>query len=101
MFEETRALVPAGCTYGKLYYGTQYNANELDQEFWDKKQFNKAFVNSYLYPGNLTELLPFIGLERRGMEILALRNQKFDVNKFILTASKRPWYENMAKNGFM
>lgn len=100
MFEEIRALVPAGCTYGKLYYGTQSAADELEQEFWDKNQLNKAFVNSYLYPGNLTELLPFIGLERRGMEILALKNQKFDVNKFILTASKRPWYEYMVKNGF-
>lgn len=101
MFEEIRALIPAGCTYGKLYYGTQSAADELDQEFWDKNQLNKAFVNSYLYPGNLTELLPFTGLERRGLEILALKKQKFDVNKFILTARNRPWYENMAKNGFM
>lgn len=100
MSEEIRALIPVGATWGKLYYGTRYNADELEQEFWDRNPINKRFVNSYLYPGNLVELLSFIGLERRGMEILASKKQKFDVNGFILTASKRPWYEYMVKNGF-
>lgn len=100
MFEEIRALVPADNTYGKLYYGTEYDADEFAQEFWDKNQINKKFVKSYLYPGNLTELLPFIGLEKRGLEILASKRQKFDVNKFILTAKERPWYGYMVKSGF-
>ncbi len=99
MFEEIRAIIPKGDCWGKVWYGIQKEADEFEQDFWDRNQQNKRFVPSYLYPGNLQEVLPYGDLERSGMDILANSGTKFNVNKYLTTFHKRPYLEYLAKAG--
>lgn len=97
--EKIRAIIPEGQHWGKLWYGTKYEADEFEQEFWDKNTMNKRFVSSYLYPGNLAEVLKVGSLEHSGMDNMAARNEKFNVNNYIITFLQRPWIEYLAKAG--
>lgn len=97
--EEIRAIIPEGQHWGKVWYGTMYNADEFEQEFWDKNGLNKHFLSSYLYPRDLPETLKRGNLEHSGMDLLAARREKFNVNKYITTFYKRPYLEYLAKAG--
>lgn len=97
--EEVRAIIPEGQNWGKVWYGTKYNADEFEQKFWDKNPLNKRFLSSYLYPGDLSETLKRGNLERGGMDLLAARQEKFNVNKYITSFRQRPWLEYLAKAG--
>ena len=99
LFEQIRAIIPKGECWGKVWYGTIPEADEFEQDFWDSNPQNKRFLSSYLYPGNLQEVLPAGELERSGMDVLANRGRKFNVNKFITTFHKRPYLEYLAKAG--
>lgn len=99
LYEEARAIIPKGECWGKVWYGTEPEADEFGQDWWDKNQLNKRFVSSYLYPGNLDEMLPYGNLQTSGLDLLARRKEKMDVNKFITTFHKRPWMEYLAKAG--
>lgn len=99
LFEQCRAIIPKGECWGKVWYGLLPEADEFEQDFWDKNPKNKRFLSSYLYPGNLQEVLKCGGLERSGMNILANKGEKFNVNKFITTFHKRPYLEYLAKAG--
>lgn len=99
LYEQLRAVIPKGKTWGKVYYGLQQLADEFMQEFWDKNPENKKFVSSYLYPGNLNEVLPYGNLEKSGMDFMAKKLQKFNVNKYITSFHERPWTEYFAKMG--
>ena len=99
LFEQCRAIIPKGECWGKVWYGLKPEADEFEQDFWDKNPQNKRFLSSYLYPGNLQEVLKCGGLERSGMDILANKGEKFNVNKFITTFHKRPYMEYLAKAG--
>ena len=99
LFEQCRALIPMGKTYGKVYYGTIDNADEFEQEFWDKNPAGKRFSPSYLYPGNLKEVLPCGNLERSGMNILADKGVKFHVNGYIMHFHTRQCWEYLIKSG--
>lgn len=99
LFEQLRAIIPEGKCWGKVWYGIYQEADEFEQDFWDKNQLNKRFVPSFLYPGNLQKVLKCGGLERSGMDILANRGQKFNVNRYITTFHQRPWLEYLAKSG--
>ena len=83
LFEKIRAIIPLRETLGKVWYGTIQEADEFSQEFWDKPH-GKRFVPSYLYPGNLLEVLKAGGLEHSGMDILANADMKFNVNIYIM-----------------
>ena len=97
--EEIRAIIPEGQHWGKVWYGTMYNADEFEQEFWDKNGLNKHFLSSYLYPGDLPETLKRGSMEHSGMDLLAARREKFNVNKYITTFHQRPYLEYLAKAG--
>lgn len=99
MFEEIRAIIPKGKDWGKVWYGTRIEADEFEQDFWDRNQQNKRFVPSYLYPDNLQEVLPCGNLERSGIDALANSGTKFNVNKFITSFRARPYFEYIAKAG--
>ncbi len=99
LFEELRAIIPKGRCWGKVWYGTIPEADEFEQEFWDKNPQGKRFLSSYLYPGNLSEVLKYGNLERSGMDIMANKGEKFNVNKFITTFHKRPYLEYLVKAG--
>lgn len=99
MFEQIRAIIPKGKCWGKVWYGTIPEADEFEQDFWDSNPQNKRFLSSYLYPGNLQEVLPAGELERSGMDVLANKGRKFNVNKFITTFHERPYLEYLAKAG--
>lgn len=99
LYEEVRAIIPKGECWGKVWYGTESQADEFAQDWWDKNQINKRFVSSYLYPGNLDEVLPYGDLQTSGLDLLARQNEKLNVNKFITTFHQRPWLEYMAKAG--
>ena len=99
LFEQCRALIPMGKTYGKVYYGTINNADEFEQDFWDKNPAGKRFSPSYLYPGNLKEVLPCGNLERSGMDILADKGKKFYVNRYIMCFHARRYWEYLVKSG--
>ena len=99
LFEQCRAIIPMGKTYGKVYYGTINNADEFEQDFWDKNPAGKRFSPSYLYPGNLKEVLPCGNLERSGMDILADKGKKFYVNRYIMCFHARRYWEYLVKSG--
>ena len=99
LFEQCRVIIPKGKCWGKVWYGLLPEADEFEQDFWDKNPQNKRFLSSYLYPGNLQEVLKCGDLERSGMDILANKGEKFNVNKFITTFHKRPYLEYLAKAG--
>lgn len=99
LFEQCRALIPIGKTHGKVYYGTINDADEFEQDFWDKNPAGKCFSPSYLYPGNLKEVLPCGSLERSGMDILADKGKKFYVNRYITCFHARQYWEYLAKSG--
>ena len=95
LFEKIRAIIPLGETWGKVWYGTIQEADEFEQEFWDKPH-GKRFVPSYLYPGNLPEVLKAGGLEHCGMDILANAGMKFNVNIYIISFHNHPYLEYLA-----
>ena len=99
LFEQLRAIIPNGKCRGKVWYGLSTEADELTQSFWDTNPGNKRFVPSYLYPGNLQEVLPCGRLEQSGMELLARSGKKVNVNKFITTFHQRPYLEYLIKAG--
>lgn len=99
LFEQLRAIIPNGKCWGKVWYGLSTEADELTQSFWDTNPGNKRFVPSYLYPGNLQEVLPCGRLEQSGMELLARSGKKVNVNKFITTFHQRPYLEYLIKAG--
>lgn len=96
--ERIRAIMPLRETWGKVWYGTIPEADEFAQEFWDKPH-GKRFVPSYLYPGNLPEVLKAGGLEHSGMDILANAGMKFNVNIYIISFHNHPYLEYLAKAG--
>ena len=98
LFEQCRALIPIGKTHGKVYYGILNDADEFEQDFWDKNPAGKRFSPSYLYPGNLKEVLPCGSLERSGMDILADKGKKFYVNRYITCFHARQYWEYLAKS---
>lgn len=99
LFEEIRVIIPQGEQWGKVWYGTLCGEDEFGQEFWDKNQANKRFLSSYLYPGDLKEVLKFGGMERSGMDVMAAKGEKFNVNNFIINFHVRPWIEYITKAG--
>lgn len=49
--EEIRCVIDNGKTWGKVYYGQLYNADEFEQDWWTTNQLNKRFRTGWLYPG--------------------------------------------------
>lgn len=48
MFEEIRAIIPKGKDWGKVWYGTRIEADEFEQDFWDRNQrANKKRLKGY------------------------------------------------------
>lgn len=101
LWAELCAVIPEGETWGKVYYGQGYERDELEQDWWDTNTLNKRWGVSFLYPGNLQEVLPMGGLQNSGMDILAEKGRKFEVNKFITTLYYRGYMEYLIKGGFM
>ena len=101
IFEDIRAIIPIHKTWGKLWYGTYKEADEFEQDFWDKNQINKRFYESYLYPENLKETLPYGDLQYSGLDIIANHHQKINVNTFIVTYQDRKWVEYWIKAGLL
>lgn len=101
MYEQRRAIIPEGECWGKVWNGQLSEADEFTQEFWDRNRSNKRFLQSYLWPGNLKEVLPCGHLENSGLDLMANKGQKFDVNTYITTFHQRPWLEYLAKAGLV
>lgn len=99
MYADICAVVKNGEQWGRVFYGEQSDADELEQEWWDRNKKNKRWGSSYLWPGNLKEMLPLTGLENMGLDILAEKKVRFEVNTFIITASGRPYLEYLIKGG--
>lgn len=97
--ENIRVLIPNGECYGKVWYGQETEADEFGQEFLDRNPLNKRFLSSYLYPGNLDKVLQCGRLEKSGLDILARKRIRVNVNLFILTFHSNPWYEYLIKAG--
>ncbi len=98
LLEECRAIIPKGKCWGTVWYGT-LEGDEFEQEFWDRNPRNKHFLSSYLYPGNLKEVLKCGNLERSGMDILAENGKKINVNRFITNFHNKPYLEYLIKAG--
>lgn len=99
LFAEICAVVKNGEQWGSVYYGERSGADEYEQEWRDRNSISKKWGSSYLWPGNLEEMLPLTGLKNMGLNILAEKKIKFDVNTFIITAAGRPYLEYMIKGG--
>lgn len=98
---ELCAVIPEGDTWGKVYYGQNQESDEFEQDWWDANSVNKRWKESFLYPGNIKEVLPMGGLQNSGMDILAENGRKFEVNKFIVSFHDRKYMEYLIKGGFM
>lgn len=99
ILEDIRAIIPKNHTWGNVWYGTYQEQDEFCQEFWDTNRGNKRFYESYLYPENLQEVLPYGKLQHSGLDILANKCKKINVNYFITTYHRRPWMEYWIKAG--
>ena len=99
IYEYLRAVVPKGENWGKVYYGECTDGGPNDQSFTDTNPVGRRWKTSYLYPNNLQEVLPAAGMEHSGLDILARKNVKINVNMFITTYHKRPWIEYLIKAG--
>ncbi|MGN0276469.1 MAG: PcfJ domain-containing protein [Hominisplanchenecus sp.] len=99
LYEQCRAIMQEGDRWGKVWYGLLNEADEFEQEFWDHNPKNKRFLSSFLYPGNLEEVLPYGKLEHSGMINMARAGKKFNVNRFIVKFHQIPWIEYLAKAG--
>lgn len=99
LYEQVRAIIPKGQCWGEVWYGTKYEADEWEQEYWDTNPLNKRFLTSYLYPGTLNDTLPYGNLEKSGIQIMAAKKEKFNVNEFITTFHQRPYIEYLIKAG--
>lgn len=101
LWAELCAVIPVGETWGKVYYGQNYEQDELEQDWWDSNPRNKRWKEAFLFPGNLQEVLPMGVLQNSGMDILAEKGRKFEVNKFIITFHNREYMEYLIKGGFI
>ena len=99
ILEDIRAIFPKNHTWGNVWYGTYREQDEFCQEFWDTNRENKRFYESYLYPENLQEVLPYGNLQHSGLDILANKCKKINVNYFITTYHGRSWMEYWIKAG--
>ena len=99
ILEEIRVIIPKKETWGKVWYGQLLERDEFEQEFWETNGQSKRFMKSYLYPGTLQEVLPCGNLQHSGLDILAERCEKVNVNSFITTFHARPWLEYWIKGG--
>lgn len=99
LYENVRAIIEKGKTWGKVWYGLNSDADEFEQDFWDKNTCSKHFRSSLLYPGNLDTVLEYGKLQESGLKEIAMKGQKLNVNKFITTFHQRPWMEYLAKAG--
>lgn len=100
LYAEICAVMGNGKQWGDVYYGQSQDADEYQQEWWDRNTVGKRWGRSYLWPGNLEEVLPVTGLKNMGLDILAEKKERFEVNTFIITAEGRPYLEYMIKGGF-
>lgn len=101
LYEKCRAVMEVGECWGKVWYGLYSEADELEQDFWDANSRGQRFTNSYLWPGNLGEVLKCGNLEKSGMDILADKGVKFNVNQFITGFHNRPFVEYLIKTGLV
>lgn len=99
LYEQCRAIMQEGECWGEVRYGLFGQADEFEQKFWDHNPKNKRFLSSFLYPGNLEEVLPYGELEHSGMINMARAGKKINVNRYIITFHRRPWIEYLAKAG--
>ena len=99
LYAEICAVVPDGSTYGTVYYGQGFERDEFEQDWWDTNPCNKRWGNSFLYPGNLQEVLQMGKLQNSGIDIMAKAGRKFEVNKFIATFKTRKYMEYLIKAG--
>ena len=99
IFEDVRAVVSAGENWGKCYYGEYTKGTPESQSFYDRNPSNRRWRSSYLYPGNLKEVLPTAGMEHSGLDIIANNNVKLNVDFFVVNYPKRTWIEYLIKAG--
>lgn len=97
--EDIRAIVPKGERWGKVYYGVRYQREESEQIWSDKNTLNHTFTKGYLWPGNLNQILPLIGMDRSGLDILARRADKINVNRYICAYDDIRFTEYLIKAG--
>ncbi|MFQ7287663.1 MAG: PcfJ domain-containing protein [Lacrimispora saccharolytica] len=97
--EEIRCVIDNGKTWGKVYYGQLYNADEFEQDWWNTNPLNKRFRTGWLYPETLPEVLPAAGLEKSGLKELA-EKERLNVNFFIVRSRERSYMEYLVKSGF-
>ena len=101
VFEEIRAIVPRRRAWGKVYYGQYYERDETEQDFWTSNRINRRWKESLLYPENLKEVYAYNGWCRNGMETLAEKNIKFNVNRYVTQMRKMDWAEYLVKAGLI
>lgn len=99
IYEEIRVIIGKSKCYGTEYYGTRRFADETEQDWWDRNEANKHFAPSYLYPDNLQETLPYGGLEHSGLDVVAEKKVKLNINRFILKYKDQSWLEYLIKAG--
>lgn len=101
VFEEIRAIIPRRRIWGKVYYGQYYEQDENEQDFWTSNRINRRWKESLLYPENLKEVYAYNGWCRNGMETLAEKNIKFNVNRYVTQMRKMDWAEYLVKAGLI
>lgn len=99
IYEDLRAVVKAGEQWGDVYYGEYADGSPEAQSFYDRNPFNRRWRSSFLYPGNLKEVMETAGISHSGLDILARNKVQINVDFFIVQYPGREWIEYLIKAG--
>jgi len=99
--EQIRIIVDNGHDWGVIYYNDG-PIGDGQISWWDTNHFNRHFAAGWLYPGNLMQMREHWPetLAHSGIEIIAGRGTKFNVNRLIIEAHNNPCLEYIIKGGF-
>lgn len=99
--EQIRAIVPNGKTWGTVYYEDGVHGDGTPS-YWDANCRSRRMTTGYLYPGTLPQMAQCWPdtLTHSGIDILAEKGVKFNVNNMIINYHQEPCMEYIIKGGF-
>lgn len=99
--ERIRVIVNDGHDYGICYYEDFIDRNGTPT-FWDSNRSGAKLCSGYLYPGTLPQMFSHWPetLAHSGIDILARKGVRFNVNNMIISWHKRACMEYIIKGGF-
>lgn len=94
--ERIRIIIPEHGNWGKCYY------EDTSGEYWIRNTYNNRIRAGYLYPGSLQEVKDQWpeGLRYSGIDVLAEKKVKTNINNMIINSARWPYLEYIIKGRF-